>query len=62
MIKFEMYPDFLDYFEYHGGTTIELTRKKADKTIWQDWILFDSVEEAQEFFNSSREESGGYHA
>ncbi len=57
MIKFEMYPDFLDYFEYHGGTTIELTRKKADKTIWQDWILFDSVEAALEYFNGCCGES-----
>ena len=57
MIKFEMYPDFLDYFEYHGGTTIELTRKKADKTIWQDWILFDSVEAALEYFNDCCGES-----
>jgi hypothetical protein len=57
MIKFEMYPDFLDYFEYHGGTTIELIRKKADKTIWQDWILFDSVEAAFEYFNDCCGES-----
>ncbi len=51
MIKLEIYSDFLDYFEYHGGTTIELTRKKADKTILQDWIMFDSVEAALEYFN-----------
>ncbi len=51
------YPDYDDCYEYHGNTTIELTRKQDGIVIWRDWILFDSVEEAAEFFNAS----GGVH-
>ncbi len=47
---------FEDYyqecFEYHGNTAIERVRKKGRKTISREWILFDTVEEAQEYFNS----------
>jgi len=38
-------------FEYHGSTVIERTRLFAGKTISRDWILFDSVEEASDYFN-----------
>ena len=47
------YPEYCDCFEYHGSTTIELTRKQGDDVLWRDWLLFDSVEEAAEFFNSA---------
>lgn len=42
---------YQDYYEYHGNTVIEMTRKKAGVTILRDWLLFDSVEEADAFFN-----------
>ena len=32
------YPDYYDCYEYHGSTTIELTRKQNGTTIWRDWI------------------------
>ena len=47
------YPDYNDCYEYHGSTTIELTRKQNGTTIWRDWILFDTVEEATEYFNDT---------
>jgi hypothetical protein len=47
------YPDYDDYYEYHGNTTIERTRRQDGAVIWRDWILFDSVEEAAEFFNAT---------
>jgi hypothetical protein len=47
------YPDYYDCYEYHGSTTIELTRKQNGTTIWRDWILFDTVEEATEYFNDT---------
>ena len=47
------YPDYYDCFEYHGNTTIELTRKRDGMTIWRDWILFDTVEDAAEYFNDT---------
>jgi hypothetical protein len=47
----DVYADYQDYFEYHGNTAIERTRKQRGITIRRDWILFDSVEEAVEYFN-----------
>ena len=40
-----------DIYEYFGGTTIQRTRTKADETVWRDWLLFDSIEAALDFFN-----------
>jgi hypothetical protein len=40
-----------DCFEYHGSTVIEHTRTRSGVTLWRDWIIFDSVEEAVEYFN-----------
>lgn len=45
--------EFCDCYEYDGGTLIERIRRVAEDTIWRDWILFDSVEEASEFFNDT---------
>jgi len=53
MTKHEFSPDYQDCFEYHGSTVIELTRKRAGVTVNRDWILFDSVEEATDYFNHS---------
>ena len=53
MIKTEIYPNCIEYYEYHGGTTIELIRKYNAETLEQDWIMFDSVEAAMEYFNDS---------
>jgi len=52
MTKQVFYQDYNDCFEYHGNTTIEQTRKQDGFTIWRDWIIFDSVEEAAEYFNN----------
>jgi hypothetical protein len=52
MIKNEIYPNYIEYYEYHGGTTIELTRKSDSETVQQDWIMFDSIEAALEYFNN----------
>ena len=50
MIKQIYYPDFNECYEYHGNTVIELTRKQAGQTIFRDWMMFDSVEEAADYF------------
>jgi hypothetical protein len=42
-----------DCYEYHGNTVIEHIRRLAGETIWRDWILFDTVEEAAEYFNAA---------
>jgi hypothetical protein len=42
-----------DRLEYHGGTTIERIRKQAGLIILHDWLLFDTVEEAEDYFHES---------
>jgi len=45
--------DYYDCYEYHGNTTIEQTRRQNGLIIWRDWILFDTVEEAAEYYNDT---------
>ena len=42
--------DYCVSYEYHGNTAVEITRKKDGVTVNRDWIYFDSVQEAQDFF------------
>jgi hypothetical protein len=58
----ELHTDYYDHFEYFGNTEIERTRMQDEKVIKHDWILFDSVEEAMEFFNDRCEEFVGGNA
>lgn len=51
MTRLDPYPTYDDWFEYFGGTMIKQTRKKADETVWQDWLIFDTIEAAFDFFN-----------
>ena len=61
MKKSEFYSNYHDCFEYHGNTEIERIRKKAGKTIRRDWIVFDSVDEAMECFNTECGVFTGYY-
>jgi hypothetical protein len=47
------YQEYCDCYEYHGSTIIELTRKQEGVIIWRDWIIFDTVEDASEYFNEN---------
>jgi hypothetical protein len=42
--------EYCDCYEYHGCTTIEHTRRQEGETVWRDWIIFDTVEEAADYF------------
>jgi len=44
---------YSDSYEYHGSTMIEHTRTQAGETVWRDWIIFDTVEEAADYFNAA---------
>ncbi len=48
--------NYLDNYEYHGNTSVEYIRKRAGAIVWRDWFLFDTVEEAQQFFNDKNQE------
>lgn len=53
MTKRISYTIYQDFFEYHGNTTIERIRKENGTIILHDWLIFNSVEEATEYFNSN---------
>jgi hypothetical protein len=61
MTRYESYPDYQYCYEYHGNTSVEITRRQDGITIKRDWILFDSVEGAQEFFYNDCDADGGYY-
>ena len=58
----EFYTDYHDHFEYFGNTEIERIRMQGETVIKHDWIIFDSVDEAMEFFNDRCGEFVGYYA
>jgi hypothetical protein len=60
--KHELQTDYQDHFEYFGNTEIERIRKKGEKTIGHDWIIFDTVDEVMEFFNDCCGEFVDYYA
>ena len=51
------HPNYLSYeiYEYHGNTTVERIVKKQGKTVKREWLQFDTVEEAMNFFNEFNE-------
>ena len=51
MTRYEYHQCYLDTYEYHGNTTVEITRIQNGITLSHDWLLFDSTEEAQEYFH-----------
>ncbi len=44
---------YSDSLEYHGNTTIELIRTLGGETVLRDWLMFDTVEEAADYFNAA---------
>ena len=52
MTKREIEWDYDNLYEYHGNTAIEYTRKQSGVTVKHDWIFFNSIEEASEYFNN----------
>ena len=62
MIKNDQHTDYHDFFEYFGNTEIERIRKHGDNTIQHDWLNFDSVGEAMEYFNDNCGKYIGYYA
>jgi len=51
------YSDYHESFEYHGNTAVEINLIKNGVTIKRDWIFFDSVQEAQDFFYENYSDS-----
>jgi hypothetical protein len=51
------YSDYHESFEYHGNTSVEVNLKKNGVTIKRDWLFFNSVQEAQDFFYENYSDS-----
>jgi hypothetical protein len=62
MRKHEMYPGYHDRFEYWGTTEIKRIRIRGAKAIRRDWIIFDTDDEALEYFNEKCGGFEGYYA
>jgi hypothetical protein len=44
---------YTESFEYHGHTMIERIRRQEGSIVRRDWIVFNTVEEAEIFFNET---------
>jgi len=51
MFRNEQHLTYQDVYEYFGSTEIERIRKFDDQSIQHDWLIFDSVDEAMDYFN-----------
>ena len=52
MTKHTFNQPYHEFFEYHGNTTVERVTTRGSGQVTREWIIFDSVEEAQDFFNN----------
>lgn len=43
-----------DHFHYHGHTVVEQVRCGGGEVLWRHWHLFDTVEDAQQFYFSNQ--------
>jgi len=57
MKKNVSYPNYHECLEYHGNTQIERTRKRGDQTVEHDWLVFNSADEAIQYFNEKNSQS-----
>jgi hypothetical protein len=53
MARYKIRSSSQECLEYHGNTAIERIRRR-NGIIRRDWLFFDSVEEAADYFNDHR--------
>ena len=58
----EISTDSHDHYEYFGNTENERIRMQGERVVKHVWIMFDTVDEAMEFFKDRFEEFDGYNA
>ena len=61
MRKYEIYPTYRDFFEYHGSNEILRIRERYGTIIRKDWLVFNSPDEAVDHFNNKCGEYIGYY-
>jgi hypothetical protein len=62
MRKNELHTEYHDFYEYFGNTEIERIRKQGDNTIRHDWLIFNTTDEAMDYFNERCGEFVGCYA
>ncbi|MCP3925622.1 MAG: hypothetical protein GY714_23895 [Desulfobacterales bacterium] len=50
MTQQELLPEYHEKRIYHGCTTIEIIRKRSGRVIKRDWLQFNTVQEAKDYF------------
>lgn len=53
MTAMQIQQGYRDRLEYHGGTTVERIRQAGQRVLWREWIEFDTVEDALDYFNDA---------
>jgi hypothetical protein len=63
MVRYDTDYDLKERYEYHGHTTVERIRLRSGAVVSRDWIMFDSVQEAEDYFNAFDDSAqpGGRH-
>ena len=46
----DRFPLDWERLEYHGSTVVERIQSVSGSNLQRDWLLFDTVEEAADFF------------
>ena len=54
MMSIEVLPLDQECFEYYGSTIVERIKRYRGTIQNRDWLLFDTVEEAEDFYNENR--------
>ncbi len=62
MTKHTGFKNYHECYEYHGNTTIERIKKQFGRIVSRDWIIFNTVEEAREYFDAVNTELGECYA
>ena len=55
MMQIETLPIEQACFEYHGSTIVERVQHRRGSPVARYWLLFDAVEEAEDYYNENRE-------
>ena len=56
MERYQTYPDYQECFIYNGCTEIERIVRQAGRIVDRKWLLFDSIAEAEDYFNECSDE------
>ena len=56
MERYQTYPDYQECLIYNGCTEIERIVRQSGIIVDRKWLLFDSIAEAEDYFNGCADE------